>query len=335
MRDWTEQEEREMIQRAKGGEPEANFELSQWARQRAEEEPDEPRWNRLAAKCLMKAAQAGYAPAQEQMEQLLAQQQAASRQTAAETPEKPAGRTAKPADRKKTESAPQNQDSRSRRNSLHLAPQPEQEEPEGEYEYEDEEESDDETPASRVSRRAQSPGGLIERITERFSQWDDTQWKRMQISCVIVCVVLAVLIVTMLVTRPGKKEDTPEEPPVPTAEAVEPQATPTAQPEEESYPGSAILAAIEEADLDVRPNEEDYVTEPTTAVVSVGNVLHLRKGPGTNFGTVADMPDDTRLEIYARKDSWVLVLYEGDTWGWCSKDYLLEDATPVTSDGEG
>ena len=71
MREWTEQEEQEMIDRAKAGEPEANYELSLWALARSEEEPEEPRWNRLAAKCLVKAAQAGYAPAQKQMAALL------------------------------------------------------------------------------------------------------------------------------------------------------------------------------------------------------------------------------------------------------------------------
>ena len=92
MRDWTEQEEQELIELAKTGDPRANYELSQWALARGEEEPDEPRWNRLAAKCLVKAAQAGYGPAQERMAEILRQQQKdpapttaarASRQTSA------------------------------------------------------------------------------------------------------------------------------------------------------------------------------------------------------------------------------------------------------------
>ena len=73
MNEWTEQEEQQIIERAKTGDPEANYALSLWALERGEEEPDEPRWNRLAAKCLVKAAQAGYGPAKEQMAALLKQ----------------------------------------------------------------------------------------------------------------------------------------------------------------------------------------------------------------------------------------------------------------------
>ena len=73
MDEWTEQEEQQIIEQAKTGDPEANYALSLWALRRGEEEPDEPRWNRLAAKCLVKAAQAGYGPAKEQMASLLSQ----------------------------------------------------------------------------------------------------------------------------------------------------------------------------------------------------------------------------------------------------------------------
>ena len=77
-----------MIERAKSGDPQANYELSLWAQERSEEEPDEPRWNRLAAKCLVKAAQAGYGPAQERMAVIL-QQSAAGKAGRAPAPQEP------------------------------------------------------------------------------------------------------------------------------------------------------------------------------------------------------------------------------------------------------
>ncbi len=60
----TDMQEKEMIEQAKAGDPKANYELSQWARRMSVLEPDEPRWNSLAAKCLVDAARGGYEPAQ-------------------------------------------------------------------------------------------------------------------------------------------------------------------------------------------------------------------------------------------------------------------------------
>ena len=99
MREWTEQEEQQMIALAKQGDPQANYELSQWALRRGEEEPEESRWNRLAAKCLVKAAQAGYAPAQARMAELLhaSNDGAASAARPEEEEPAPARRTQRPA----------------------------------------------------------------------------------------------------------------------------------------------------------------------------------------------------------------------------------------------
>ena len=70
MQDLTEQQEQEMIRRAKAGDPEANYQMSLWALEQAIAEPEEERWNRLAAKCLVKAVDAGYEPAKEEDGQL-------------------------------------------------------------------------------------------------------------------------------------------------------------------------------------------------------------------------------------------------------------------------
>lgn len=70
----TDQEEKVMIAKAKAGDPKANYEMCLWALEQAAVEPDEERWKRLAAKCLVESAQAGYAPAQKKMEELVAEQ---------------------------------------------------------------------------------------------------------------------------------------------------------------------------------------------------------------------------------------------------------------------
>ncbi len=67
----TEFEEQKMIEQAQAGDPKAKFEMSQWALKKSEEEPEEERWKRLAAKCLVEAAQAGYAPAQQMVQELM------------------------------------------------------------------------------------------------------------------------------------------------------------------------------------------------------------------------------------------------------------------------
>ena len=92
MNEWTEQQEQQMIERAKAGDPQANYELSLWALSRSEEEPDEPRWNRLAAKCLVKAAEAGYGPAQKRMAELLDQAKGGKAPAAQSTARRPKSR---------------------------------------------------------------------------------------------------------------------------------------------------------------------------------------------------------------------------------------------------
>ena len=108
-------------------------------------------------------------------------------------------------------------------------------------------------------------------------------------------------------------------------------AEPTALPED--YPDDDTLAAIRASDLEVLPADQEYVLLPTTATVSVGNTtLRLRYGPSTTYeqvvlddGTKASMPDGTKVEVFAKKGDWWMVRYEGK-FGWCSKEYLIEDA---------
>lgn len=82
--------EQQMIEQAKAGDPKAQYEMSLWARQMSILEPNQERWSRLAAKCLVDAAQAGYEPAQIMVQKLMSGESA---EPAAE-PEAPVAQTA-------------------------------------------------------------------------------------------------------------------------------------------------------------------------------------------------------------------------------------------------
>lgn len=326
MREWTEQEEQEMIERAKAGDPEANYELSLWALRRGEEEPEESRWNRLAAKCLVKAAQAGYGPAKERMDSLLKQsaaQKAAMRQEEIDKPPAPV----------KLSEARQSAARQSARQSTARRPAARREpDPEDDYSpsaWDDEEEEDD-TPIRGFGRT--SGGGSIFSF---FSRWTESQWRTMEMVCVGICVVLLAAILVMVFT--GKRSDNTQPgasvPPAGDAQVAE--TAPTAEPE--PYPDDETRTAIMAADLQVFPMDENYESVPTTGTVSVTSTsLRLRKGPNTSYeqtelsdGSKAEMANGTVVDVYARKDGFALVGYNDNgatVYGWCSADYLVLSA---------
>lgn len=67
----TDFDEQKMIEQARAGDPKAKFEMSQWALEKSAADPGEERWKKVAAKCLVEAAQAGYEPAQQMVQQLM------------------------------------------------------------------------------------------------------------------------------------------------------------------------------------------------------------------------------------------------------------------------
>ena len=323
--EWSEQEEQEMIERAKEGDPKANYELSLWALSRSEEEPDEPRWNRLAAKCLVKAAQAGYAPAQKRMNELLAARASKPapeeqppvqepvrlsdvRSRSARGPVQPASTARRPA---------------SRRAAVREEPDDFADEQDDLPLFDDEEDYDD-APARRSApaKKPRSP-----RKMTPISQWGDAQWRKLELVCMGVCALLLVIIGVMVITgRSGRGSAANNSTSIPPAMAAEPAASPTQEPVQ--YPDDETRRKIEAADLSIYPADGDYMTVPTTATVKVGSTtLRLRKGPNTDYSQLARMPDGTNVNVYAAKDDWCLVLYEdgedGPVYGWCSSEYLL------------
>ena len=341
MREWTEQEEQEMIELAKQGDPRANYELSLWALRRGEEEPDESRWNRLAAKCLVKSAQAGYAPAQERMQALLHQDQGGASKEGPEPPEPVRISDARAArrDRQGTAPAPESTARRPVRE-----PEPAEDEP-----YYDDDEDDDgygyrQGRGRRPVRRdrpvreddgygyddepaydedGEYDGGSAGERT----RWGEKQWRRVEIICVAVCALLLVLIAVMILSGRRSGSDGGQNSAIPPAGDA--SAAATAGPEEsaEPYPDEATLAAIEAADLEVYPADTDYVTVPTTATVKVDSQ------------PICNMEDGTTVQVYAIKNNWSLVYYEGGedgpVYGWCSSEYLIVTAGAADNSSVG
>lgn len=315
MIDLTEQQEQEMIDRARAGDPEANYNMSLWALEQAMAEPEEERWNRLAAKCLVKAAEGGYPPAQERMKELLAQSRAQARQAAAPAgaPEAaPAAAVERPA-AVQAEPAPGGEDPVSK--ALRAV-------------------------KSGASKAVQAVGGFVTDIAGRiggsksggssagerkplfnFAEWDAAKRSRVQRIAGVVCLVLVVLIIVMIAKGGRKDKDAEDVSAIPEAETIA-TPEPVATPEPSDYPPEDIRRSIEEASLDVYPQETEYVTEAKTSTVTTsGGILNLRRGPGTGYAQVAAMNNGTVIDVYAYKNGWALVDFDG-TWGWCSVDYL-------------
>lgn len=345
MREWTEQEEQQMIALAKQGDPQANYELSLWALRRGEEEPDESRWNRLAAKCLVKAAQAGYAPAQARMAELL-QASKANAEPEPEPEPEPAFapepepearpiRQSRPAPREPVRLSDARQTARrgqtrpaaqstARRPSRYSA------EPEDDYAPEDMDDGyddyDDYDDAPRGGRRPRGRGNTGRGAAGGvFADWNERQWRRLEIICVAICAVLLVVIAIMVITGRGGSGDGGSST-IPTAGDA--SATATQPPVQADYPPDDVIQAIQAAELEIPPLDDEYVTVPTTATVRVNSTsLRLRTGPNTEYSIVTSMPNDTVVDIYAKKNDWCLVKFddpeEGTVYGWCSSEYLF------------
>ena len=318
MLDLTEQQEQEMIRLAKAGDPEANYQMSLWALDQAIAEPDEERWNRLAAKCLVKAAEAGYEPAKEKMSELLQQtaeapdeQPAAAPYTAESAPRTEAAPAAAvPA--AATESAPA-----AKNTAGNIA-----DKVKGFFAVAAAKvkglfaKSGDAGTGKAASDSGKKPGFL------NFNDWDDAKWKKMQRICVIICIVLVLLIILLLITGKHRKNSAADDVlPTPVAEVVDTPA-PTTTPVPAAYPSETVKQEIAAASLDVFPEEADFVTEAQTVTVSTsGSNLNMRRSPSQSGGLVGSIPNNTSTDVYAFKNGWALIKYD-NTWGWCSKEYL-------------
>lgn len=311
MRELTEREEQEMIKKAQAGDPEANYQMSFWALEQAASEPEEDRWNRLAAKCLVKAAEAGYPPAQERMARLLREMEERE-----QTPVVSGAVSGSEQERSTTRFTPA----------------------QGEFENTGTAGGKITAFASGAAEAGRSAAAKgkewLDKAAGLFSKSDEsagghaaddaadtTKWKKMQLVCTIACIVLAFLIVLMIVTGRGARAGKQEQAQVPTAATAEPLAA-TPSPSPEPYPDEETRAGIEGALLDIFPAEEDYVSEPTSAVIDSSVGLRLRMGPATSYDQVVMMDDGAELPVYAIRDDWAFVVYNGESYGWCSTEYL-------------
>jgi len=299
-----------MIRKAQAGDPEANYQMSFWALEQAAAEPEEERWNRLAAKCLVKAAEAGYPPARERMNRLLREME--DREKVAAAPVMP-----EPAPKEET------------RKAVPVQAEPETASSGGKM-------SALASGAADVGKTAAAKGkALLDKAKGLFSgngqdaagghaadeDADTAKWKKMQLMCTIACVVLLFLIVLMILTGREDRASRKEQEQMPAAAMAELQET-APSPTPEPYPTEEIRAAIEGALLDIFPAEEDYVHQPTTAVIDSGMGLRLRMGPATSYDQVVMMDEDAEVPVYAIRDDWAFVVYNDESYGWCSTEYL-------------
>lgn len=310
MREYTEREEQEMIRKAQAGDPEANYQMSFWALEQAAAEPEEERWNRLAAKCLVRAAEAGYPPAQDRMNRLLREMEDRERAASAPAP------VSEPVRKEETRAAaPLREESRTEPAGGKISALASGAADAGK------------TVAAKGKALLDKAMGLFSGTGESAGGHasneggDAAKWKKMQLMCTIACVVLLILIVLMLFTGREERASRKEQAQVPTAATAEPlEATPSPSPE--PYPTEEIRAAIEGALLDIFPAEEDYVHQPTTAVIDSGMGLRLRMGPATSYDQVVMMDEEAEVPVYAIRDDWAFVVYNDESYGWCSTEYL-------------
>ena len=299
MAELTEQQEQELIAAAKAGDPKANYDLSMWALDRAREEPEEERWNRLAAKCLLRSADAGYEPAIQAKEQLLRDMEGGSRQQ----PQQP-------------------------RQQEYYDRQPAQGGGLGKK-------LGGVFAAKKSQPREKSAGGFS---LKDIANWDEAKWKKVQNIAIGVCAALALLIVLIIVLSNGsgskrEKNDAAQEV---ITEPVEATIAPTPTPEPVGYPDEETRAEIAEKKLDVFPEDDDYVDEETVGTVSTGGSnVRMRKGPGTDYDIVKEISNGTDVNVYAEKNDWYLIESSGN-WGWASSDYIkLVETTETTDTAEG
>lgn len=311
MREYTEREEQEMIRKAQAGDPEANYQMSFWALEQAAAEPEEERWNRLAAKCLVKAAEAGYPPARERMNRLLREMEDREKAAAAPAPDSEPAREEETRKAVPVQAEPETVSSGGKISALASG-------------------------AADAGKTVAAKGrALLDKAMGLFSgngqdaagghaadeDADTAKWKKMQLMCTIACVVLLFLIVLMILTGREDRASRKEQEQMPAAAMAELQET-APSPTPEPYPTEEIRAAIEGALLDIFPAEEDYVHQPTTAVIDSGMGLRLRMGPATSYDQVVMMDEDAEVPVYAIRDDWAFVVYNDESYGWCSTEYL-------------
>lgn len=317
MTELTEREIQEMIEKARAGDAEANYRMSEWALEQAVEEPEEERWNRLAAKCLVRAAEAGYAPAQKRMDELIRQLEDGAETRGAEQSERPQPARETPDDAP----APGGSVLTSVRQTLAGAAASVA----GLFGRSDRGATVGAPADTRAGAHSGArAGGFLDRAASffRFSDWGPEKTRRVQRISLIVCAALILLIIIIILSsRGGSAEQAEEEPQIPAAATAEP-VQPTATPVVELYPDESIRTAIASANLEVFPEDADYVAQETKATVSTsGSDLNLRRGTAATYGQITTIPNGTSVDVYAYKSGWALVYYSG-SYGWCSGDYL-------------
>jgi len=328
----TEQEEQVMIEKAKAGDPQANYQMCLWALEQAKAEPEEERWKRLAAKCLVQSAQAGYNPAQKKMEDLISGQKTYEPDEDQVTldgwndvPAQPAVPVEEPTEETSDEfswAQPLTKGRSSR--SYTVKPEsdfagPEEEDGQGEdplvkanaaldrlraafghdKKPEPKPEEEPEYRPETKPRRFRTSGGkddLVHSLKEKLqtpANWSEKIWRKVEIGCVIVGVAMVILIVVLIVTGGKDGKAGGQNAPSETAQTMV-----TLEPTVEPFPSTTLRSEIQSATtLDYFPLDEQYLTASETRQVSAEGGLNLRRGPPLPMRPSAPCPTDCRWKL--------------------------------------
>lgn len=344
----TDMQEKEMIEQAKAGDPKANYEMSQWAQQMSILEPDEPRWNSLAAKCLVDAAQGGYEPAKRMVEALISGKQ---EPVSADELSPFAADNTQPYTPPVTEAQPRVERGTTERSFYDQANEDDFYDDDGDF-YDD----DDEVPVEsgfvstmkkvgEVLKKggmlaAASIGGLVSKLGSkregrsahsrpaaaseenrrsggsarrgRSSTSGFSAWVEENWKVVrIVCVVICVVLAALIVILlVPSKDSAPEVTATPS-----PTAEPTPAPTQEPFPNEATKLEIETTPtLLYRPGDSDasaYLPASQSFTVIEPEAENLRQGPsGSDYpNVITRIAEGTQVTAYAKYQN-----AEGTVW---------------------
>lgn len=358
----TDFEEQRMIEQARAGDPKAKFEMSQWARQMSALEPEEERWNRLAAKCLVESAQAGYEPARKMVQELITgkndgqepEEVPAAEEAAEEEPAfapVPEEETAMEKDYWDTV-RPENGGAAAGRAFFDF----DAEEAAGQPPAAEEPEEEEDGPAQKILNGLKKAaavavaavGGLIAKIKDRPKREkrpapepeaaeEETaargrhssgsplvRWINDNWSVLrIVCIAVIVVMAALMVLLMTTPVQEPVPVPTPT---MEPTPEPTPSPTPEPFPNEATRTEISTTlDLSYRPTEDEFLPASQSFTVDSDDGMNMRSGPSTEYDVLTRLADELRITAYASHrsgDETWYLVNTGGEWGWVIKDYL-------------
>lgn len=351
----TDFEEQRMIEQARAGDPKAKFEMSQWARQMSALEPDEERWNRLAAKCLVESAQAGYEPAKKMVQALIVGQDPGripAEEPVAAAEEEPVPAPEEPEEWMQDEAEvpvfekedPWQEEEGSEKTGFPLTEATVTERAFFDDEAQDGAEEDDdepEGPARKILGSLQKAGaaavavvaGLFAKKEPGEARREPAEEPAQEYSrgrhssegpvvrwindnwSLLRIVCIAVIVVMALLMV--LLLTVPVKEPVPEPTPV-PPPTPTMAPTPtpEPFPNAATRTEISTTvNLSYRPSEDEFLPASQSYTVDSDDGMNMRSGPGTDYDVLTRLASELRITAYASHQTGDEVWYLVNTGG--------------------